>query len=67
MGLKAVSFAKLIGVSPNHYWRVERGERRLSLDKLREAARVLGVTLAELLDGAASISRAAKAAKRRRS
>ena len=43
--------ADLMGISLLHYGRLERGERRISLDLVANAAQILHVSIPSLLSG----------------
>ena len=43
--------ADLIGISPLHYGRLERGDRRTSLEQIEKIAVIFGVSPYALLDG----------------
>lgn len=47
-GCSGVELAEKLGVTPNYIWRIERADasdpKQLSIDKLRRACRILGVT-----------------------
>ena len=50
-GLTQERVAEQLGISQLHYGRLERGNRRLSLDQLADVASVLHTPIIELLDG----------------
>ena len=50
-GLTQENMADLMGISLLHYGRLERGERRISLDLVANAAQILHVSIPSLLSG----------------
>ena len=50
-GLTQQQSADLIGITAMHYGRLERGERKTSLDQIEKIAEVFGVSPYDLLDG----------------
>lgn len=52
-GLTQENMADSLGISLLHYGRLERGERRISLDLVANAAQVLRISIPTLLSGMA--------------
>lgn len=52
-GLTQEDVADMIGMSPNHFGKVERGDRPINLQRLSQLSQVLEVPLEKLVEGAA--------------
>jgi ribosome-binding protein aMBF1 (putative translation factor) len=50
-GMTQIAFAEQVGFDRNYWGRVERGQQNVSISTLSRIARVLGVTMRELVDG----------------
>ena len=49
-GMKAVELAKLLGVTPDMYYRKERGATKFSIDEFRRIVFILNLTMVEIND-----------------
>ncbi|WP_291728267.1 helix-turn-helix domain-containing protein [Bernardetia sp.] len=53
-GLSQVEIAELLEMSQNAYGRIERGETKLTVDRIKQIAKVLNVKYYDLLSGAST-------------
>jgi transcriptional regulator with XRE-family HTH domain len=49
-GLSQEDMAEKLGISPNGYGKIERGETDIQWSRLEQIAEVLGITVKELLN-----------------